>query len=166
MQVTVAQLRAPERVVVAERDGGERHVPGITLVQHGDVVILLVVYDTVHYLHEEHGDRQQEDHRPQAPADAEVLVLHEDVVGTMEGAAVKKRGKADIGHFFFFRPIVCVRIVTLLLVLAVFAISWPPHTLVVIIEAALAWATNWLVVGAEGDGACDPYHDVKSKTGQ
>lgn len=161
-QVAVAQLRAAERVEVAERDGGEYHVLGVALVQHGDIVVLIVVDDAVHHLHEEHGDRQQEDHRPHDPADAQ-LVLHKDVVAAVEGAAAKKSGEGDVRCLFVFWLIVRFQIFAFLLVLGRLAISRPRHSLVVVVEAVLVRVAVRLVVCAEGDGACDSHHGVKPK---
>lgn len=59
-QVAVANLGTTEGVEVAESDGWEGHVGCIALIQHGDMVILNVIDNSVTHLHQEHTEGQQE----------------------------------------------------------------------------------------------------------
>lgn len=158
-QVAVAHLRLPDEVVVAQGDGRKCHIVGHSFIQHGDVVILVKVYDPVDYLQQESGQGHGEDHRPQTLADAELLVLHKHVVGAVQRAAAEESGQvvhlADVVAVPL--PAVIVHPAALVQVfLRVPVTVTLLHPSVVVVEAGITVPTGGLVVGSEGDGAHDP----------
>lgn len=168
-EVTVAHLRLAYEVVVTYGDSGKGHVGSRLLIQHGDAVVLEVVYDSVSYLQQKCGQGDEEDQSPQTLTNPELLVLHKHMVGPVEGAAAEEGGQ--VIHLSNILLVFCVPLTAP--IQAVKRVTIPVaflHPLVVVVENVFAVSSPVVVVGGKGDGAHDPdWHGggaVRSRLGK
>lgn len=151
-QVAVAHLRLPHKVEVTHGDSWEGHVFGRILIQHGDVIILVVVYDPVNYLEQESRQGQGEDQTPQTLANTELLALHKHVVGAMERATAEESGQVVHLPYLVLLLVVIVCLTTTVQVfLRVTVTLLHP---VMVVKAVFIISSAWLVV-RKGDGTHD-----------